>query len=77
MRQVAVATEYQGQGVGGLLVDECERWSRKNGFTRIELNARETAVHFYDRLGYHVEAEPFVEVGIPHRRMFKNLDLLP
>lgn len=73
MRQVAVAAEAQRRGIGTLLVEESEREARRRGFARMSLHARETAIPFYERLGYHVEGEPFTEVGLPHREMAKNL----
>lgn len=77
MRQVAVEPELQGNGIGQRMVLESELWSRENGFTRIVLNARDSAVPFYVRLGYQAVAEPFIEVGIPHQQMIKDLTLIP
>lgn len=73
MRQVAVAEKKQRKGYGKMLVQFCEVWCRQNGIGRIELHARETAVPFYSALGYSVDKEPFTEVGLPHRFMFKDL----
>ena len=73
MRQVAVAADAQGRGVGRLLVAEFEAAARRRGAARVTLHARQTAVAFYDRLGYAAEGEPFAEVGLPHRSMSKAL----
>jgi predicted GNAT family N-acyltransferase len=73
MRQVAVAPEVQGQGVGGKMVLESEQIARGRGFTKMILHARDTAVPFYLKLGYTIEGEPFEEVTIPHRLMVKAL----
>lgn len=73
MRQVAVDPGRQRQGIGALLVRESERRARELGFTRMILHARETAVPFYERLGYACVGAPFVEVTIPHREMVKDL----
>ncbi len=73
MRQVAVRGDLQGRGLGRKLVEASELWARENGFHVIVLNARETAVAFYLAQGYHLEGEPFEEVGIPHRAMRKVL----
>jgi predicted GNAT family N-acyltransferase len=73
MRQVAVAAELQGQGVGRYMVDVSEHIARHQGFHRIELNARDTAIPFYEALGYISEGEVFLEVGIEHRFMWKEL----
>ncbi len=73
MRQVAVEPEWQGKGVGKQLVQFSEQVAREKGFTKMVLNARDTAVPFYLRLDYEIEGEPFEEVTIPHHRMVKEL----
>lgn len=73
MRQVAVDPDRQGQGLGRELVKAFEAEAAKRGYQQIVLNARETAVPFYLRLGYEVVGEPFEEVTIPHRKMRKAL----
>lgn len=73
MRQVAVDTELQGTGLGKQMVAFSEQFCRDKGFNTIELHARETAVPFYLSMQYQLTGEPFKEVGIPHRKMFKNL----
>jgi predicted GNAT family N-acyltransferase len=39
------------------------------------MHARKTAVPFYERIGYQVAGEEFLEVGIPHYEMRKLLTL--
>ena len=73
MRQVAVAQNAQGRGIGSEMVRAVEQWSKHKNFKIIELNARDVAVSFYKKLGYSVEGEPFEEVGIPHSYMRKVL----
>lgn len=72
MRQVAVHPKFQGQHIGSELVHYQEVWATTNGFDQIELNARESAVQFYQKLHYQVEGDVFMEVGIPHRFMIKR-----
>ncbi len=71
MRQVAVDEAFRSKGLGGLMVDFAEEYAQKQGFKIIELNARETAIAFYERHNYSVTGEQFFEVGIPHRKMLK------
>ena len=73
MRQVAVAAEVQGRGVGAQLVRFAEDVARSAGFRWMTAHARETAVSFYERLGYSVEGERFIEVSIPHFVIRKEL----
>lgn len=73
MRQVAVAEAVQRSGVGRILVEASERFARSHHFSKIVLNARETAVPFYERLEYQRLGDRFEEVGIPHFKMEKSL----
>ncbi|HWD41070.1 MAG TPA: GNAT family N-acetyltransferase [Fimbriimonas sp.] len=73
MRQVAVIEAKQGRGIGTAMVQWSESLARDHGFSTMYLHARDTAVAFYLRLGYQLVGEPFVEVGIPHRKMEKAL----
>ncbi len=73
MRQVAVAPECQRRGIGTALVAAAEALARQEGFRRMVLHARQSAVAFYERLGYQVLGEPFEEIGLCHRAMVKTL----
>jgi predicted GNAT family N-acyltransferase len=75
MRQVAVDPDQQKSGLGKQLVEFCEALAQARGFKEIELNARQPVVGFYEKLGYHTVGEAFIEVGIPHRKMKKNISL--
>lgn len=85
MRQVAISELLQGQGIGKALVKYSEKYatdilpepdkskSKAGTKNKIWLHARETAVPFYERLGYKREGEAFEEVGLPHWSMYKEL----
>ncbi|MCC6754556.1 MAG: GNAT family N-acetyltransferase [Saprospiraceae bacterium] len=73
MRQVAVSKDFQGRGIGRILVECAERWAKQHGFGRIELHARKTARPFYSKLEYHVAGDEYTELGIAHINMYKEL----
>ena len=73
LRQMAVATHAQGQGIGARLVYFAEALARHHFFTSIECNARVYAEGFYQKLGYARDGEEFIEVGLPTIRMIKAL----
>jgi GNAT superfamily N-acetyltransferase len=73
MRQVAVVPDLQGQGIGRAMVEYSEALARTIGFTRMILHARETAVPFYEKLGYARLGNRFEEVTILHWAMAKRL----
>ena len=74
IRGMAILEEFQGNGCGKLLVKHCEDYLISNEANLIWFNARETAIIFYEKLGYTKNGFPFVitDVGI-HFLMFKNL----
>ena len=73
MRQVAVDDSFQGKGLGRELSAAAEAYAIKQGFKTMFCNARKTAVPFYQKLGYKIVGDEFVEVNIPHYLMEKNL----
>lgn len=70
-RQMAVAPQRQKRGIGRELLEGVEKVLAAEGTTSFELHARDHATGFYERLGYRLVGEPFLEVGILHRRMEK------
>jgi GNAT superfamily N-acetyltransferase len=73
MRQVAVVPQLQGQGIGTAMVEYSEAFARRLGCRRLILHARETAVLFYEKLGYARFGDRFMELTIPHWAMEKSL----
>jgi predicted GNAT family N-acyltransferase len=73
MRQVAVKEIFQCLGIGKKMVEFSEAISQENNYNKIILNARKTAVPFYERLNYKIIGDEFIEVCIPHNKMFKIL----
>jgi len=71
--QMAVEPGRQGKGLGARLVRTLEGEVARRGMHEVSLHARENAVGFYERLGYAVEGEMYVETGIPHRTMRRQL----
>ena len=52
IRYMAVADNFQGQGLGQQLVTTLEQFAIKLGINKISLKAREQAVSFYQKLSY-------------------------
>jgi predicted GNAT family N-acyltransferase len=73
--QVAVADDWRGRGVGRELMTWAAAKAREEGRDFVELDARETAIGFYERLGYTVVGDSFLSgrTGTPHRRMRRSL----
>lgn len=73
LRQMAVSGVLQGKGIGKMLVKAAEQKLLNIGVSRIILHARETAIGFYQKLGYAITSGLFIEVGIPHVVMQKDI----
>ncbi len=73
LRQMAVAKEQQGSGVGRSLIEYAEEVAKCMGITKIVLHARKSVEGFYLKLGYHIVGDEFVEVSIPHYHMEKEI----
>ena len=73
IRQVAVDTALQGQGIGRLLNDFIQAELLSRGATHAVLNARSEVIPFYRKLGFETVGTTFIEIGIPHCRMEKTL----
>ena len=73
MRQVAVAPDVQGSGIGSELVAYAESFARERGYARMVAHARCTATGFYLRNGYSTSGGQFIETTIPHILVSKDL----
>ncbi|MEO8855278.1 MAG: GNAT family N-acetyltransferase [Ginsengibacter sp.] len=73
LRQMAVANNLQGKGIGASMMNYAENIARDAGYKNIIMHARKTAIGFYEKLGYTVTGNEFTEVSIPHYVMEKRL----
>lgn len=56
-----VHKDFQGQGVGSLIVEEIERYAKSNGLLQLEVHVSITAKTFFLSKGYFVVSEQQVE----------------
>jgi predicted GNAT family N-acyltransferase len=73
LRQMAVDTSEQKKGIGAALVNAADLYAVQVGKHSIILHARAEAIPFYEKLGYEIVGDEFMEVGIPHFKMEKVL----
>ncbi len=75
IRYMAVDSDYQGKGLGKLIVIKLEEEARNINLRTVELQARENAVEFYKSQGYAVKETSFKLWDIiQHYLMTKNLN---
>lgn len=74
LRGMATAEAARGRGVGRVALDAAVDHVRSEGAALLWCNARDVALTFYERAGFVVEGEGFVnEAGIPHHPMARQL----
>ena len=73
LRQMAVQNNLQGKGIGASMMNYAENIARDRGFKKLIMHARKTAIGFYEKLGYKVTGNEFIEISIPHIVMEKKL----
>lgn len=71
LRQMAVCPQHQGKGLGWQLLKFAEDSLRQSGFKGFEMSARQSAIGFYEKLGYRTMGDSYLEQGILHIKMQK------
>ena len=71
--RMAVHKEWRRQNVGGQILLYLEKEASIRGITQIRLNAQEYVKSFYSLHGYIEHGNLFVEAGISHIEMRKDI----
>ncbi len=74
LRQMAVQNNLQGKGIGASMMQFAENVARDAGYKEMVMHARKTAIGFYEKLGYKISGDEFLEISIPHFKMIKKLN---
>ncbi|TBX69540.1 N-acetyltransferase [Flavobacterium silvisoli] len=74
LRGMAILKEFQGKGLGEMLLKYCEQLFQDEENCLLWFNARSHAVGFYEKLGYQVKGDSFEikDIGT-HFIMYKNV----
>ena len=74
IRSISIEQEWEGKGIGTIVLKELEKIVTAKGAKRIIIHARNNAVEFYKKNGYHVVEESYTLFGvIPHTLMEKKI----
>ena len=75
IRYMAVADEFQGQGLGSRIISVLEEVAQRNGNKWMILSARENALQFYNNNGYEIVKKTHLLFDeIQHWLMQKELE---
>jgi len=72
-QRVAVLRAARKQGVGRALMFAVEGEAARAGRALVVLSSQVSAVPFYERVGYLAYGDVFLDAGIEHRMMRKNV----
>ena len=73
VERICVLKENRQSGSGKAIMDKIEEHAKQQGLPALKLNAQTQAIPFYEKLGYQVISEEFMDAGIPHRTMKKTI----
>lgn len=73
LRQMVVLNNLQGKGVGTAILQFAENLARDRGYKKIMMHARKNTSDFFEKFGYKITGNEFIELTIPHFVMTKEL----
>lgn len=71
--RMAVLREWRGRGVGDALLQALIAEAERRQWPEVSLHAQVSAIGFYARHGFVPEGERYMEAGIEHRNMRRQL----
>ncbi len=71
--RMAVFRAWRGRGAGSAILASLMLIARELGMRRVQLNAQVQAMPFYLSHGFQAEGGEYLDAGIPHRRMWRDL----
>jgi len=73
LERICVLKEHRGKSFGKQIIDKMEEVVKDHDIKQTTLNGQVHAISFYEKLGYQVVSEEFMDAGIPHVSMEKDL----
>ncbi|KIL47439.1 GNAT family N-acetyltransferase [Jeotgalibacillus campisalis] len=73
IERICVLSSHRGTGAGAAIMQGIEAFAENKGIQTLRLNAQSHALSFYEKLGYHITSDEFLDAGIPHKSMVKKI----
>lgn len=73
LERICVLKEFRGASIGSELIKKMEESIVARGYSFATLHAQTHATSFYEQLGYVITSDPFIDAGISHVAMVKEL----
>ncbi|GGF89627.1 acetyltransferase [Paenibacillus albidus] len=73
LERICLRPQYRKYGLGTFIIRTLEAMAAERGLSQAKLHGQQQAEGFYQKLGYSTSSPVFMEDGIPHVLMVKNL----
>lgn len=73
VERICILPDFRSKGVGKDLMNTIEQYALSKQIEILKLNAQNQAIPFYEKLGYSVISDEFLDAGIPHHTMKKHI----
>ena len=71
--RIAVIKRARGKGLAKAILLALEQHARKCSLHQLWAYAQVQALGFYEKVGYRIDGDEFMEDGIPHKRIYKSI----
>lgn len=72
--RICLLKEYRGKGYGFFLVEQALTRFKYQGYPDVLIHAQTYAIPFYEKLGFKVISQEFMEDNIPHVKMVHTFE---
>ncbi|MBT2697155.1 GNAT family N-acetyltransferase [Bacillus sp. ISL-40] len=73
VERICVLKNARKIGAGKVIMNAIENYALQKDIHKLKLNAQTQAIPFYAGLGYEIVSEEFMDAGIPHKTMVKEI----
>jgi predicted GNAT family N-acyltransferase len=73
LERICILQPYRKFGLGKVIVAALEKIADQKGLSHVKLHGQTHAEVFYEKLGYETSSDVFMEDGIPHVLMVKEI----
>ena len=74
LERICILEPYRKFGLGKVIIQTLEEIAKVKEIDRVKLHGQTQAEGFYKKLGYQTSSNVFIEDGIPHILMIKELN---
>nr|WP_207196539.1 MULTISPECIES: GNAT family N-acetyltransferase [unclassified Peribacillus] len=73
VQRICVLSTERKNGAGAMIMSAIGEFAEQNKIPQLKLDAQLHAIPFYSKLGYQIVSDEFMDAGIPHKTMKKNI----